>query len=218
MATWNGDSPNNASGTMFSKIEAQFPNLDENADEKIVTKEFLLASAASVVIAELFGTVFLPIIYDMNESIERLNTKYLENTDKYKFIEDMIFEHKTSGQLVVVNDLKWLRRALHFISCFFKLVIDDNDNKKNTQDLSDFVITAYKNSLERYQSWFGLQLYTIATSHERLTRKEFFLILGLDEPNKEEKVLNDMREFTKRMECCIEKLTKFYAENELETA
>ncbi|XP_044271748.1 pleckstrin homology domain-containing family A member 8 isoform X2 [Tribolium madens] len=163
MSVSNGGLPSEDSATIFSTLPGQFPNLVENRDQKIKTREFLDASSGAVILVERFGKVFTPVIYDMNGNIKKITVKYEEDRENYEFLEDMILKQKNLDQLLVVDALQWLRRALHFISRFFQSVIDDTDNNNNTQDLSIFVKNAYKETLERYHGWIGSQLFNVYT-------------------------------------------------------
>nr|XP_015838674.1 PREDICTED: glycolipid transfer protein 1 [Tribolium castaneum] len=152
----------------------------------------------------------------MNGNIKKITVKYEEDRENYEFLEDMILKQKNVGQLLVVDALQWLRRALHFISRFFQSVIDDSDNNNNTQDLSIFVKNAYKETLERYHGWLGSQLFNIL-SRFTPNRQQLFYQLALEKHHKEDHVLRDMRQFTLRMSSCVQKLVDFYQEHDLET-
>ncbi|EFA09993.1 glycolipid transfer protein [Tribolium castaneum] len=216
MSVSNGGLPSEDSATIFSTLPGQFPNLLEDGDQKIKTREFLDASAGVVILVERFGKVFTPVIYDMNGNIKKITVKYEEDRENYEFLEDMILKQKNVGQLLVVDALQWLRRALHFISRFFQSVIDDSDNNNNTQDLSIFVKNAYKETLERYHGWLGSQLFNIL-SRFTPNRQQLFYQLALEKHHKEDHVLRDMRQFTLRMSSCVQKLVDFYQEHDLET-
>ncbi|KAJ3642538.1 hypothetical protein Zmor_025306 [Zophobas morio] len=216
MSVSNGGLPSEESATIFSTLPGQFPNLVENKNQKMKTREFIDASSGVVTLVEKFGKVFAPVIYDMNGNIRKITGKYEEDKDKNEFMEDMILKQKEAGELVVVNALQWLRRALHFVSCFFQAIIEDSDNNNYTQDLSPFVKSAYKETLERYHGWLGTQLFNIL-SRFAPNRQQLFYHLGLEKHNKEEHVLRDMRVFTCRMAACVQKLVDFYREHDLET-
>ncbi|XP_044271745.1 glycolipid transfer protein isoform X1 [Tribolium madens] len=216
MSVSNGGLPSEDSATIFSTLPGQFPNLVENRDQKIKTREFLDASSGAVILVERFGKVFTPVIYDMNGNIKKITVKYEEDRENYEFLEDMILKQKNLDQLLVVDALQWLRRALHFISRFFQSVIDDTDNNNNTQDLSIFVKNAYKETLERYHGWIGSQLFNIL-SRFTPNRQQLFYQLALEKHHKEDHVLRDMRQFTLRMSSCVQKLIDFYQEHDLET-
>ncbi|RZC35792.1 GLTP domain containing protein [Asbolus verrucosus] len=214
MSVSNGGLPSEESATIFSTLPGQFPNPNEN--QKIKTQEFLDASSGVVILVEKFGKVFAPVIYDMNGNIKKVSAKYEEDKENYEFMEDMILKQKSAGELIVVDALQWLRRGLHFITRFFQSVIDDTDNNNNTQDLSPFIKSAYKETLERYHGWLGSQLFNIL-SRFTPNRRHLFYTLALEKHNKDEHVIRDMRIFTQKMSMCVQKLIDFYQENELET-
>ncbi|CAH1379113.1 unnamed protein product [Tenebrio molitor] len=216
MSVSNGGLPSEESATLFSTLPGQFPNVAEDREQKIKTREFLDASSGVVILVEKFGKVFAPVIYDMNGNIRKISGKYEEDKENYEFVEDMVLKKRDAGDLVVVDALQWLRRALHFITRFFQSIIDDTDNNYNVQDLSPFVKNAYKETLERYHGWLGSQLFNIL-SRFTPNRQHLFYTLALEKHNKEEHVLRDLRMFTQRMSTCVQKLVDFYQLHDLET-
>lgn len=126
----------------------------------------------------------------MKKNIKKVSAKYQEDTDKYEFIEDMIFIQRNSGGLIAISALQWLRRDLHFISHFFQSVIDDTESKKKTQDLSRFIESAYSKTLESYHCRLDSELYYILSRFSP-TRQQFIDTLALKKPNKESQILAD---------------------------
>lgn len=191
----------------------QFPEIIDN---KINTEEFLQASRDVVQIIEKLGKTFAPIRHDMCGNINKLKTRYVMSKKINSTLQDMILlEKSTEKDLIAVNALMWLRRALHMILLFFEKLIEDHKAGNATEDLVAFLKEAYKETLEPYHGWMGQQLFSLLS---RMTpyRSQLLLSLADGETGKEEIILRDMEVSLINLRKNVLALKEFYDENNLE--
>ncbi|KAJ8985262.1 hypothetical protein NQ317_007047 [Molorchus minor] len=199
--------------TIFSTLPAQFPDVSR---DMIRTKQFLDASSAMVTLVEKFGKVFSPVIYDMNGNIKKITTKYNEDREKYKYLEDMILSERNDGGAIATDALMWLRRALHFLSTFFQYVIEDTSNEQCSPDLRTLIKNAYSETLEQYHGWLGTQLFNVL-SRFAPNRRHLIYTLASDQHNQDAAVIKDMKKYNEKMSGCVKKLLQFYKDHDLES-
>ncbi|XP_044754936.1 pleckstrin homology domain-containing family A member 8 [Coccinella septempunctata] len=213
MSVSNGFLPSEDSSTVFTELKETFPLYDT---EKLRTVELMEGSQGVVKVIERFGKVFAPVVFDMNRNIDKINSKYRTDETNFEFIEDMVLSEKENDGVVVTDALQWLRRALHFVSRLFHHILDNHDNGSITSDLTPMLKRAYSETLEPYHGWLGTQLFNVM-SRFAPTIHCLYYTLALDKHNKVEHVIRDMRVLTDKIDGCVEKLRKFYEDNNLET-
>ncbi|CAG9767296.1 unnamed protein product [Ceutorhynchus assimilis] len=214
MSVKNGAVPNEESKTAFSVLSAHFPE----PGEKLKTLEFLDAAAGVVSLVEKLGKIFSPVVNDINGNIKKLLESYNKDPETNEYLEDMILKEQIEGDNsrgIATDALLWLRRALHFKSIFFQLIIMDTDSQRLVQDLTPFIKRAYSESLERYHGWLGSQLFHVI-SRFIPNRKSLLCTLALNRNDKEEEVIRDMKQYNLRLSRCVSKLRQFYMDHHLE--
>lgn len=87
--------------------------------------------------------------------------KFNEDPLTYGYVQDMILAEKAQGNTSATDALQWLRRGLHFFVKFFSCLIDDYKDEVVDENLSKQLKEAYSQSLERYHSWLGKQLFSV---------------------------------------------------------
>lgn len=65
------------------------------------------------------------------------------------------------GRSIIVINNRLCFRGLNFFVCFFQHLIEDYDNNVESENLSSNLKLAYAESLERYHSWLGTQLFSV---------------------------------------------------------
>ncbi|XP_066151889.1 glycolipid transfer protein isoform X1 [Euwallacea fornicatus] len=211
MAVKNDTSPTEKLKTAFTVLSIHFPD----AEEKLKTVEFLKASSGIVILLEQFGKVFSPVVNDINGNIKKLWKKHDKDNQLYQNLEDMILSEQVEDKTYATNALLWLRRALHFLSIFFQCIIMDSECGRMSQDLTPFFKKAYSETLEPHHGWLGTQLFNVM-SRFAPSRGHLFYTLALDSHDKEDQVLQDMRQYHQRLSACVIRLSEFYAEHQLE--
>ncbi|KAK9890733.1 hypothetical protein WA026_012081 [Henosepilachna vigintioctopunctata] len=213
MSASNGSLPAEDSYTAFTELKETFPHFDT---EKIKTEELLEGSRGIVKVIDRFGKVFAPVVFDMNRNIDKINVKFVTDEKSFEYVEDMVLLEKGSDSNVATDALQWLRRALHFIGRLFQQLIDNHDSGITSSDLTPILKRAYSETLEQYHGWLGTQLFNVITRFAPTVHCLFYT-LALDKHNKVDHVVRDMRILTLKIEGCVEKLRRFYEENNLET-
>ncbi|XP_072746961.1 glycolipid transfer protein [Anoplolepis gracilipes] len=202
-----------AHSTIESDNGVQFPEI---IDDKINTEEFLQAARDVVRTVDKFGKLFAPVRYDMQGNIDKLTTRYSMDKKGNSTLQDMIlFEKSTEEDLIAVDALMWLRRALHMILLFFERIVEDHKNGKATEDLVAFLKEAYKETLEPYHGWMAQQLFNLL-SRMTPTRSQLLLALADGQPDKEEITLYNMELSLINLKKNVLALKTFYIEQNLE--
>ncbi|XP_019699703.1 glycolipid transfer protein isoform X2 [Harpegnathos saltator] len=170
----------------------QFPEI---IDGKINTEEFLQAARDVVHTIHKLGKLFAPVRYDMQGNIDKLTTRYSMDKNSNSTLQDMILlEKSTEKDLIAVDALMWLRRALHMILLFFEKIVEDHKAGKATEDLVAFLKEAYHKTLEPYHGWMAQQLFNFL-SRMAPTRSQVLLALADGETGKEEITLHNIEVF-----------------------
>lgn len=199
--------------TALTELLSLFKNVDD--DPKVKIDLFLKIFQGVFALMDRFGKVFAPILYDMNKNIENIEFKLLTLKNASEYIEDLVLDEQNNEELLFTNAVQWLRRSLHFITKFLKLVLESCDSQYGMDELSFYFKKAYEETMEPYHGWLGTQLFNVMS---RFTPSKgcLFYTLALNKHNKEEFVLKDIRLFTEEAEKYIDKIQKFYDENNLE--
>lgn len=196
-----------------SDNRVQFPEI---IDDKINTEEFLEAARDVVQTVDKFGKLFAPVRYDMQGNIDKLATRYSMDKKSNSTLQDMILlEKSTEKDLIAVDALMWLRRALHMILLFFEKIVEDHKAGKATEDLVAFLKEAYKETLEPYHGWMAQQLFNLL-SRMTPTRSQLLLALADGELNKEEVTLYNMEMSLINLKKNVLALKTFYIDHNLE--
>ncbi|XP_029675408.1 glycolipid transfer protein isoform X4 [Formica exsecta] len=157
----------------------QFPEI---IDDKINTEEFLEAARDVVRTVDKFGKLFAPVRYDMQGNIDKLTTRYSIDQKSNSTLQDLILlEKSTEEDLIAIDALMWLRRALHMILLFFEKIVEDHKAGKATEDLVAFLKEAYKETLEPYHGWMAQQLFNLL-SRMTPTRSQLLFALADGQP------------------------------------
>ncbi|KAH0954860.1 hypothetical protein HN011_010162 [Eciton burchellii] len=197
--------------TAFDRMH--FPEI---IDGKISTEEFLQAAREVVWTVDKFGKLFAPVRYDMQGNIDKLTNRYAMDTRSNSTLQDMVLlEKSTERDLIAVDALMWLRRALHLILLFFEKIIEDHKAGKATEDLVAFLREAYKETLEPYHGWMAQQLFNLL-SRMMPIRSQLLLALANGETEKEEVTLHSMELALINLKKNVLALKTFYSEQNLE--
>ncbi|KAK7873111.1 hypothetical protein R5R35_006341 [Gryllus longicercus] len=213
MSASNGGVLSEENKNFFTAVQQPFPEI---LDGKINTAHFLESSRGVVVLVEKFGKVFAPVKYDMSGNIQKLSDRYITDTEKYKFLNDMILSEKEAGGIHVTDALLWLRRALHFFHEFFQCVLNDSRDGTRDEDLVPFLKKAYKETLERYHGWMAQQLFGLI-SRMCPCRSDLLLTLSLGHEGQEESVMRSLDDFLQGLNSNIQLLIEFYQTHGLES-
>ncbi|KAM0736145.1 Glycolipid transfer protein [Formica fusca] len=191
----------------------QFPEI---IDDKINTEEFLEAARDVVRTVDKFGKLFAPVRYDMQGNIDKLTTRYSIDQKSNSTLQDLILlEKSTEEDLIAIDALMWLRRALHMILLFFEKIVEDHKAGKATEDLVAFLKEAYKETLEPYHGWMAQQLFNLL-SRMTPTRSQLLFALADGQPGKEEVTLYNMELFLINLKKNVLALKKFYNDHDIE--
>ncbi|EGI57776.1 PREDICTED: glycolipid transfer protein isoform X1 [Acromyrmex echinatior] len=191
----------------------QFPEI---IDDKIDTENFLQAARDVVRTVDKFGKLFAPVRHDMQGNIDKLTTRYCMDKTANSTLQDMILlEKSTEKDLIAIDALMWLRRALHLILLFFERIVETHKTGEATEDLVAFLREAYKETLEPYHGWLAQQLFNLL-SRMTPSRSQLLLALADGEIGREEITLSNMELFLINLRKNIIALKTFYNDHNLE--
>lgn len=164
--------------------------------------------------ADQLGKVFAPVRYDMNGNIQKLTSKFNENSEKYAFLNDMLICEKAEGGLRAIDALLWLRRALHFLHDFLKSIVDDTRADRRPEDLTDNIQKSYRETLQKHHGFFAQKLFNMLSkmvpSRSQLLKS---FILDADQP--EEVAFAEMERFLLNLNSNLTVLVRFYEDFKL---
>ncbi|XP_060529872.1 pleckstrin homology domain-containing family A member 8 [Cylas formicarius] len=213
MSVKNYASPNEQIKTIFSSMKIAFPN----CNKKIMTLEFIEACADALCLLEKFGKVFAPVMNDMRGNLKKLRNKFEVDMQEYKFVQDIILKEQSEDELIVTEAVLWLKRGLQFICKFFELIVSDAEKEQCTEDISQFIKTAYSHTLESHQGWLGMQLFNVLSKFAP-SRKSLIRMATDSKQYNEEQVIKDMRRYVHGLSECLASLTLFYIQQGLSLA
>ncbi|XP_002734123.1 glycolipid transfer protein-like [Saccoglossus kowalevskii] len=200
--------------TFFKKREHHFQPI--RADGKIDTMPFLLAAEDNILpFFDVMGsTAFYPVKSDIAGNITKLTKKYELDPEKYSTLQDMVdceIEAKTITDKGSATDaLIWLKRALQFIHGFVQNLLDGvNDG----ESLRPCAMKSYDANLKPYHGWMVQNIFSLITRAVP-NRKDF--IEGLAQGEKEEAVLDDLREFLVLFGKNIDVIVEMYKSKDLD--
>ncbi|KYQ50754.1 Pleckstrin homology domain-containing family A member 8 [Trachymyrmex zeteki] len=192
----------------------QFPEI---IDDKIDTEKFLQAARDIVRTVDKFGKLFAPVRHDMQGNIDKLTTRFCMDKTANSTLQDMILLEKLSTEkdLIAVDALMWLRRALHLILLFFERIVETHKTGEATEDLVAFLREAYKETLEPYHGWLAQQLFNLL-SRMTPSRSQLLLALADGETGREEITLSNMELSLTNLRKNVIALKTFYNDHNLE--
>ncbi|KAJ6634905.1 Pleckstrin likey domain-containing family A member 8 [Pseudolycoriella hygida] len=130
---------------IFSNLKG-FPVLEDGS--KINTQCFIDGAKEVVSLIESFGTLFMPVVYDMNGNIEKIHKIFVERALQTSYLEDLLlYELKYTVQSPLMDSLLWLKRALELLEVFFRKVANDTTLEES---LKDHLREAYTETLKPY--------------------------------------------------------------------
>lgn len=186
-------------------------------DGKVDAVSFLQASGGIVKFVELLGKVFLPVKYDINGNIEKLQN--IINTDKEKFIylSDIVEYEMTlsTDSRIGIDALLWLKRALEYIQAFLTFFVADHKQGKQTEDLIPFFKKAYEEKLQPYHGWMVQKLFGLCLLAAP-GRKVLLQLLSMNKDNiTDDDIMADIEEFLCTLNKNLEVIIDMYNKNNL---
>ncbi|KAG7175207.1 Glycolipid transfer protein-like [Homarus americanus] len=163
----------------FSQLSPLYPKPTE--DGKINTVQFLEASKSFIQIYDLMGTTFYVVKKDMSGNIEvkqtvnicglsindsfnpfqKLYKTYNKASEKYKYLNDLIYEERNDPSLFAVDALLWLKRALEFTVAFVNGICEEHEKGKKSERIDHLATEAYNQTLKPYHMWLVQNLFKV---------------------------------------------------------
>ncbi|XP_076364074.1 glycolipid transfer protein isoform X4 [Tachypleus tridentatus] len=161
---------------------------------------------------KLLGKAFLPVKYDVNGNIEKLQTIYKTDELKFKHLSSIVIHEMNDDKdkdKVGTDALLWLKRALQYIQVFLSYFVEDYVQGNCTEDLVPFFRKAYEEKLKQYhgfiiQNLFGLCLRAAPG------RKQLIVLLSNGKEDKEGEVFDDLKNFLVGMTANLDIIVDLY--------
>lgn len=183
-------------------------------ENEINTLQFLDASRSIVWLVDQFGMCFAPVKNDLLGNIEKLNAKYLENTEEYNCLLRMILYEKKKGENHAIESLLWLRRGLKFMSKFLAIFLEKEKNGIHDENLTDVMTVAYNETLAVHHGWFLRRLFGML-QNQCPTRSQFLMIVGHEETRDRELIISSLDKYLVKLETNLEVMISFCQQNNI---
>ncbi|XP_071093534.1 glycolipid transfer protein-like [Haliotis cracherodii] len=181
--------------TFFGKCDPKFLPVPE--DKRILTQPFLDASRQLLIFFDKMGKTFILVKNDVAGNIEKIDKKFQQDTVKYSTLNAILEESKTGGDKVLVNahiGAIWLAHGLDFIQEMLRLLIEDHENGTKSENVRDFVMGAYKLTLDKYHNIIMRTLFK-PLSAAAPYRRDLFKVLRDSDDITDDMIIADAKEY-----------------------
>lgn len=205
--------------SFFASMDHSFKDIVLQEDGGIPTSLFLGACDGILPFFNSIGsTAFAPVKMDVNGNINKLKTKYLTNTAKFKILQNIIQQEINMKTTKVRNSatdaLLWLKRGLAFIYHFLANIRDGH------KDVAEALNLSYNITLKQYHGWVVKGVFALAVKASP-SYNDFIRVLAV---NKNEELssryksclMSELDEYLTAMEVVISILDNFYQKHNLD--
>ncbi|XP_071540390.1 glycolipid transfer protein [Panulirus ornatus] len=193
--------------SFFSRISPVFPTVTE--DGKIDTVQFLEASKSFIQIYDLLGTAFYVVKKDMSGNIEKLYKTYNKAPEKYKYLNDLIYEEQKDPSIFAIDALLWLKRALEFTVIFINGICDEYEKGIHTERLDHLATEAYNRTLKQYHMWLVQNLFKVVVKSVPY-RSDLVKSLYYGKMGSEAVLYKEANAYTKQLETNLKVIVQMY--------
>ncbi|XP_046575006.1 glycolipid transfer protein A-like [Haliotis rubra] len=182
--------------TFFSMCSPYFQPIPE--DKRIMTQTFLDASRQLVIFFDKMGATFKFVKNDVAGNIEKIDKKFQQDTVKYSTLNAILEEKNTKEDKVLLNahiGAIWLARGLDFIQEMLRLMVEDHENGTKNENVRDFVMGAYKLTLDKHHNILMRTLFKPLSAAAPYRRDLFKVLRGSDGVT-DDMIVADIREYT----------------------
>ncbi|CAF1340238.1 unnamed protein product [Rotaria magnacalcarata] len=206
--------------TFFSDLIYTFSTLTTLSFDEINSELFLFTCEKYFELIDKFnGTPLDTFRSDTISNMSKLTNRICTNQKKFEnllsIINDEISTQAIKEKDSATNSLLWLRRSIHFLSCFL------HEFGQGDKTVEDAMNQAYGKTLKPYHGWITRGLF--AEALRSVPSNEDFLISLAINPNEakevlfERQILNEMIQHSNNMNVVVRKLNDFYIEHNLES-
>uniref|UniRef100_A0A0N5AAC0 GLTP domain-containing protein n=1 Tax=Syphacia muris TaxID=451379 RepID=A0A0N5AAC0_9BILA len=203
--------------TYFSHPERMFPLLE---DGKIPTAQFLGACQGIADFVGFLGTAFIPVKKDIAGNVKKVETKFVKNKEKFKYLENLIDDEiETCGGLDYSTEgLLWLKRGLEFMLELLSLMVKEyrTSDKAKTESLVNIIDTAYRSTLKRHHGFVSKQLFKVVILAAPY-RKTLLKALAENRDDIDDICIAHIENHLDNFRANVEELVNYYIEKKLDT-
>ncbi|XP_045624909.1 glycolipid transfer protein [Procambarus clarkii] len=193
----------------FSELSPLYPNVTQ--DGKIDTVQFLEASKSFIQMYDLLGTTFYIVKKDMSGNIEKLYKTYNKAPEKYKYLNDLIFEERNDPNIFAVDALLWLKRALEFTVLFINGICEEEDKGMRSEKLDHLATEAYNQTLKHFHKWLVQNLFKMVVKSVPY-RSDLVKSMYFGKTGSEKTLYKDLLAYIKQLETNLKVIVQMYDE------
>lgn len=181
-----------------------FPAVENEID----TLQFLSASRGIVWLVDQFGLAFEPVKKDLLGNIEKINAKYLENTEEFNCLLRMILYENERGENHAIESLLWLRRGLTFMSKFLSIFLENEKKGIHDENLCRIMKVAYEETLAAHHN-FAIRILFRMLQSKCPSRSRFLTIIGQEELEDRKVIISHLDDYSEKLATNLETLIAF---------
>ncbi|XP_064612967.1 glycolipid transfer protein-like [Liolophura sinensis] len=200
--------------SLFAKMEHRFQPVPD--DKQILVQPFLQACNDGIIpFLEAFGKTFIPVKSDVAGNINKLQTKFDSDPEKFSSFNAMLEDEvKTQDtDLARVGGL-WLKRGLEFICTIFRMMIEEYKSGNMSENFGAITRKAYEQSLKKYHGWL-LQKMVLGISRTLPSTKNMLKMLSESEDTNDQLIM-DMYQFEQELFANLEVLNALFINMDLD--
>ena len=144
----------------FFTVERRFQAPD---GDEIQTEGFLRASQGVADFIGLLGLLFKPVKSDVHGNITKLRNIQQTKPAEYLTLNSIVASEvgKPYIEQIGSDALLWLNRALEYLQNFLQFWLNDYNEGKRQEDLSEYFLSAYEVTLKPHHNWITQKLFAL---------------------------------------------------------
>ncbi|KAI8921878.1 hypothetical protein PhCBS80983_g01672 [Powellomyces hirtus] len=186
----------------FETMQRSYVDVPVGANDYIEVQPFLEATESLTKLFDSMGTAFSPVKSDLLGNITKLRTRYNENPEKNKTLQELVITERAEGKKTATEGLLWLKRGLEFTAKGLRRNLDDKN-----EELTVSFNKAYEATLSKHHSFMVRPVFALAMKACPY-RKDFYARLGSDQ----NKTYAEMEQWLAALEKIVNKLNTFYTQ------
>ncbi|CAL8081583.1 unnamed protein product [Orchesella dallaii] len=184
-------------------------------DGKVPTREFLHCSNLVVRFIDTLGSAFALVSRDVNGNIKKVMIKYLQDTERYKYLQDIVEEDIATKNFAASEALLWLKRGLNFLCTFLQSIVTDYEENTEPDTLVTNLRSSYEATIAMYHGFLLRGIFNIllqaSPSRPQLIQRLSVIV------NEEDKQLfmSEVKTFYQGLRINLDALYAFYTSRNL---
>eukprot|EP00877_Chromochloris_zofingiensis_P001106 jgi/Chrzof1/10997/Cz05g19300.t1 len=191
------------SDSLFIAALERLAHVRDTGSRRVLTDPFLDVCRLVLPVIDKLGTAFALVRSDIGGNIERLDTRYQTDPNKFSslfmIVEDEVARQDHIHSKSCTKGLLWLKRAMEFTVAILQRLHDDA-----TSSLSTIVSETYYATLNKFHGFFASSAFSVAFKF--VPSREYFLEQVAGQSTS---VMQDMKQFGTAYSSVLEDVHKF---------